>query len=162
MKLSDVKGDRMFDVMADAIVFATKLAADKNAKEFFTRKPCPQGLTPTQFVVQRVAQHVPALLRDHKEDFIDLLSSIKGVSRDEYCETLNLAVLTADVVDLFNDDAFKDLFTSPQSGTGSTPSTSAQENTSVQSQHEHLPDTVLLDVDENSPSGYTGFTSQTH
>ena len=110
MKLSDIKGERTFDVIAEIIDPISNIAADKEATELFTRKPLPDGVTARDFVMQRIKKSVPILLKNHKNDLIVILAAIEGVSVDEYKGSLNLVKLTTDTVELLNDEAFKAFF----------------------------------------------------
>lgn len=115
MRLSDVKGERVFDVIADIIVPIANIAEDKKATELFTRKKLPEGMTPKSFLLQRAKEAVPALLKGHKSDLVAILSTIEGISAEQYLKTLNLTSLFKDCVDLLTDEVFKELFISAQS-----------------------------------------------
>lgn len=126
MKLSDIKGERTFDVIADIIDPIANIAEDKEASELFRKKKLPDGMEAKQFILQRAKKSVPKLLKGHKKDLISILSNIEGVEEHEYCENLDLVKLTKDCIELLTDDAFKTLFISAQSGESS--SGSAPEN----------------------------------
>ena len=127
MKLSNVKGDRVFDVIADIIPPIANIAEDKTASELFVRKKLPKGMTPKGFMLQRMKASVPQLLKGHKADMIAILSSIEGVSASDYEANLDLLTLINDCVELITDEAFNALFISAQTGADS--SGSAPENT---------------------------------
>lgn len=129
MRLSDVKGDRTIDVIADVIDPIASIAGDEDAKELFSKKPLPEGLTPKQFLLKRVKAHLPGILKTHKEDFIAILAAIEGVSPDEYADGLNLVKLIRDCTALLTDEVFISFFTSPQSEAAKTASGSAVEDT---------------------------------
>lgn len=128
MRLSDVKGERTFDVIADIIDPIANIAEDKDAADLFTRQKLPDGMTANQFLLQRARKAVPALLKNHKADVIAILSTIEGVTTDEYCKELNLAKLFVDCVELITDQAFTAFFPSAQSREGETLSGSALDN----------------------------------
>lgn len=132
MKLSDIKGERTIEVIADIIEPVASIATDEQAAGLLKRKKLPEGMTPNQFLAKRVREHAPQLLKTHKNDIITILSIIEGVSPEEYCEKLNLTRLIGDLIELFTDEVFKELFISAQSETENTLSTSAQENTTAQ------------------------------
>ena len=127
MKLSNVKGDRVFDVIADIIPPIANIAEDKTASELFVRKKLPKGMTPKGFMLKRMKAAVPQLLKGHKADMIAILSSIEGVSASDYEANLDLLKLINDCVELITDEAFNALFISAQTGDDS--SGSAPENT---------------------------------
>lgn len=110
MKLSDVKGERVFDVVADIIDPIVTIASDEEAAKLFHRDPCPEGMEPWQFFLQKVKDSLPSLVRTHREELIVILSTIKGVSRDEYVENLTFASLFVDLTELVNDKEFISFF----------------------------------------------------
>lgn len=126
MKLSEIRGERIFDVIADLIDPIANIAADPVAADLFTRKKVPEGMTAKAFVLQRVRENAPALLKDHKKDVIAILSAIEGESSADYTASLNLVKLIQDFTELLTDDAFRELFISAQSETDSG---SAREST---------------------------------
>lgn len=125
MKLSDIHGERVFDVIADIIDPIANIAEDEKASAMFRREKIPEGMTVKEFAMQRARKALPALLKGHKGDIIAILASIEGVSADAYKGTLNLAKLMRDATELLTDEAFGELFISAQSGKSSG---SAQEN----------------------------------
>lgn len=129
MRLSDIQGERVFDVIADIIDPVANIAQDEKASAMFRREKLPEGMTVKQFATQRARKALPALLKGHKGDIIAILASIEGVSADAYKGALNLVKLMRDTADLLTDDAFTALFLSAQSGNSSG---SAQENTEGQ------------------------------
>ena len=126
MRLSDIKGDRVFDVISDIIDLIANIASDETASALFKREKLPEGMTAKSFLLKRARKAVPALLKGHKSDIITVLSTIEGVSADDYRASLTLAKLMKDTAELMTDEAFGELFISAQSGTSSG---SAQENT---------------------------------
>ena len=126
MRLSDIKGDRVFDVIADIIDPIANIASDETASALFKREKLPEGMTAKAFLLERARKAVPALLKGHKGDIITVLATIAGVSADDYRASLTLAKLMQDTAELLTDEAFCELFISAQSGTSSV---SAQENT---------------------------------
>lgn len=129
MKLSDVKGERTLEVVADLIDPICDIAQDEEAAALFHKEKLPRGMTVRQFSLERIKKSVPKLLKNHKESIISILSSIAGVTKEEYENSLNLVKLTADFIDILNDEAFSVLFISAQN---QTESGSAQANTEAQ------------------------------
>ena len=125
MRLSDIKGDRVFDVIADIIDPIANIASDETASALFKREKLPDGMTAKAFLLERARKAIPALLKGHKSDIITVLATIDGVSSDDYRASLTLAKLMQDTAELLTDEAFGELFISAQSGTSSV---SAQEN----------------------------------
>lgn len=106
MKLSDIKGDRVLDVIADLIDPIANIAQDKDVAEMFKRKAVPEGMDAREFFAARMRKGVPALLKGHKQDVIAILATIEGVTPEEYTDTLNLAKLFTDTMELLTDEAF--------------------------------------------------------
>ena len=106
MKLSDVKGERTLDVIADIIEPISNIASDKEAMALFEKKKTPKGMNSREFFLKRVGKSVPVLLKDHKDDVIQILSTIEGVTVEEYTAELNMAKLVSDVMELLTDEEF--------------------------------------------------------
>lgn len=110
MKLSDVSGERVFDVIADIIDPIVTIALDEEAAKLFHRDPCPKDMEPWQFFLRKVRDSLPTLMRNHREELTLILSTIKGVDKDEYVKDLTFASLFADLVELVNDSEFVSFF----------------------------------------------------
>lgn len=123
MRLSDVKGERTLDVIADIIEPICNIAEDEKAAALFRREKLPEGVDARSFTIRRLKKGVPALVKGHKADIITILSSVEGTSPDAYTGTLNLLKLIKDFTELITDEAFTGLFISAQSGdsSGSAP-----------------------------------------
>lgn len=131
MRLSDIKGDRVFDVIADIIEPISNIAADETVSLLFKREKLPEGMSVKTFILERVKKTVPTILKSYKDDIIKILSTIEGVSEDDYRASLTLAKLIQDVTELLTDNSFGELFISARGGISSG---SAQENIEVPEQ----------------------------
>ena len=125
MRLSDIKGDRTLDVIAEIIDPIANIAEDEESSAMFKREKLPDGMTAKKFLLKRVRKSLPVLLKGHKADIIAILASIEGVSAEEYNGSLNLVKLFKDCTDLLTDEVFMELFISAQSENNSG---SAQES----------------------------------
>jgi len=110
MTLSDVKGERVFDVIADIIDPITSIALDKEAKKFFERKPAPEGVEPWDFFLQQLRDSLPTLIKSHKHDICKIIATIKGVSVKKYVSEMTLPSLLADLTGLLTDQEFRSFF----------------------------------------------------
>ena len=119
MRLSDIKGERTLEVIADIIDPIANIAEDEETSALFKQEKLPEGMTAKKFLLQRARKAAPALLKGHKSDIISILSTIEGTTAEEYTASLNLVKLTKDAIDLITDEAFMTLFISAQSGTSS-------------------------------------------
>lgn len=118
MKLSDIKGDRVLDVIADIIDPIANIVQDKDVAEMFGRRAVPDGMEARDFFAQRMRKGLPVLLKGHKADIIAVMAAIEGVSPGQYAESLDFAKLFTDVMELATDDAFLDFLSSPGTGKG--------------------------------------------
>ena len=111
MRLSDIRGERVFDVVADIIDPIVEIAQDKDAAELFSSKTeKPEDMTNWEFFLQRARKSLPALIKNHKNEFIDIMAVVNNVTRDEYVESLTLLKLIADVLELVTDQSFASFF----------------------------------------------------
>ena len=115
MRLSDIKGDRTLEVIAEIIDPIANIAEDEEASDMFKREKLPDGMTAKKFMMKRVRKSLPVLLKGHKADIIAILSAIEGVRAEEYAGALDLVKLVKDCTDLLTDEAFMQLFISAQS-----------------------------------------------
>lgn len=121
MRLSDVKGERTFEVVADIIEPVYRIAQDEAAVEMLSPKPCPEGEDPKHFMARRLVAGVPALLRSHKGDLVAIMAAIEGEDAEEYAASLDLAKLVASLAELVFDPALMGFLASAAGGSGGTP-----------------------------------------
>lgn len=105
MRLSEIRGERVFDVIADIIEPCCNIAQDEAASDLFDRsKERPEGMSAKDFALERVKKAMPALMRSHKDDIIAILSSIEGVDPNEYRESLTMPKLVQGVFEMLTDE----------------------------------------------------------
>lgn len=121
MRLSDVKGERTFEVVADIIEPVYRIAQDEAAVEMLSPKPCPEGEDPKKFMARRLVAGVPVLLRSHKGDLVAIMAAIEGEDAEEYAASLDLAKLVTSLAELVSDPALMGFLASAAGGTGETP-----------------------------------------
>jgi transposase len=110
MKLSEIRGERVFDVVADLIEPVAEIAQDKDAARLFKREKCPEGTEPREFAIRKIEECMPKLIRNHKGELCAILGAIEGVSKEEYAENVTMMRLMKDIVELLNDDEFTAFF----------------------------------------------------
>ena len=110
MKLSDIKGERAIDVIADLIEPVARIAEDEKAAKLFRREKLPKGESAKSFLLKRIRTSVPALLRGHKNDLIEIMSAIEGVGKEDYAASLTIPKLIADIFGLLGDSELFALF----------------------------------------------------
>lgn len=128
MKLSDIKGDRVLDVIADIIDPIANMVQDKDVAAMFKREAVPEGMDARDFFAKRMRKGLPALLKGHKADIIAVMAAIEGVAPGQYAASLDFPKLFTDVMELVTDDAFLDFLSSPGTGKGAGAPGSASAN----------------------------------
>ena len=125
MKLSDVKGDRVIDVIADVIEPISNIAQDKAVIEMLRKEANDNGEVKMLHIVVKL----PKILKHHKADVIAILAAVNGVTAEDYAAELTMGRLVKDVYDLLTDRSFSDFFKSAQLPGDENASGSAPENT---------------------------------
>lgn len=118
MKLSDIKGDRVLDVIADIIDPIANIVQDKDVAAMFKREAVPDGMGARDFFAERMRKGLPILLKGHKADIIAIMAAIEGVTPEQYAESLSFPKLFTDVMELVTDDAFLDFLSSSETVKG--------------------------------------------
>lgn len=110
MKLSEIRGERTLDVIADLVEPIAEMATDADVKELFTREKLKEGEDAKTVALAKVVKGVPSMLKNHKKALITVLSTLADKTYEEYVEAMTMATLVADIVELLNDEAFNQLF----------------------------------------------------
>ena len=131
MKLSDIKGDRVLDVIADIIDPIANMVQDRDVAAMFKREAVPDGMDARDFFAGRMRKGMPVLLKGHKADIIAIMAAIDGVTPEQYAASLDFPKLFTDVMELVTDDAFLDFLSSPETGKGADAPGSASANFEV-------------------------------
>lgn len=118
MKLSDIKGDRVLDVIADIIDPIANMVQDKDVAAMFKREAVPDGMEARDFFAKRMCKGLPVLLKSHKADIIAIMAAIEGVTPEQYAASLDFPKLFIDVMELLTDDAFLNFLSSSETGKG--------------------------------------------
>lgn len=118
MKFSDIKGDRVLDVIADIIDPIANMVQDKDVAAMFERKAVPEGMDARDFFAKRMRKGMPVLLKGHKADIIAIMAAIEGVTPEQYAASLDFPKLFTDVMELITDDALLDFLSSSGTGKG--------------------------------------------
>ena len=129
MRLSDVKGEKTFDVIADVIEPIARMAGDKKLAGLFKIEKAAAGVDPREIAKKRLKENLPYMLKAHKREMIAIMAAIEGKEAAEYERELNLLKLIKDCSELLTDGAFIALFPSAQSrsSSGSAPESSEAE-----------------------------------
>lgn len=116
MKLSDIKGDRVLDVIADIIDHIANMVQDKDVAAMFKREAVPDGMEARDFFAKRMCKGLPVLLKSHKADIIAIMAAIEGVTPEQYAASLDFPKLFTDAMELVTDDAFLDFLSLSETG----------------------------------------------
>lgn len=108
MKLSDIKGSRAVDVIAELIQPLANIAGDReNIGALFKTAPV-DGKTEAQSTAERLKENVPLLLKTHNADVLKILSVIN----DEDPDSISVPKIITGILDLIGDEDFMALFMS--------------------------------------------------
>lgn len=118
MKLSDIKGGRVLDVIADIIDPIANMVQDRDVAAMFERKAVPEGMEARDFFAERMRRGMPVLLKGHKADIIAVMAAIDGVTPEQYAASLDFPKLLTDVMELVTDNALLDFLSSSETGKG--------------------------------------------
>ena len=113
MKLSDLKGERAIEVIADLIAPMANIAADADNLKLFHNKRL-EGESVEEAGQRLMKEKLPILLKTHKKDIVDILCAVNGTAPEE----LSLMEIISQIADLGNDKDFMGLFISAVSPTG--------------------------------------------
>lgn len=114
MRLSDIKGARVLDVLADIAEPAIAIASDREAMAFFTGIKPAEGQTAEDAFAQRMREGAPALLKGHRDEVLRILAALDGVTPEEYEEGMTLASVLVDLVELLTDKDFAGFLSSQE------------------------------------------------
>lgn len=114
MKLSDIKGEKVLDMIADLIDPICAIAQTDIAKEVFNKEKPPKGMSAREYALVKMKRCIPKLIRVNKAEIITVLAIIAEQTPEEYAAQLTPVRLIKDITDLLNDDDFKELFFSAQ------------------------------------------------
>ena len=100
MKLSEIKGERALDVLADLIDPVAEILGDKDISAALQDGKAP-------------AKAIKLALKNHKRAVLDMMAAIEGEDPETYQPSL--FVLPKRLLDLLNDPEVQQLFASQES-----------------------------------------------
>lgn len=107
MKLSELKGERAIEVIADLIAPVTSIATDQKNLSIFKAKG--NGERSKEEVAKDMSEKIPVLLKTHKKDVLDILCVFNP---DVKPEEMSIFDIINGVSDLLSDKDFMSLFLS--------------------------------------------------
>ena len=114
MRLSEIKGERVFDVLADITAPVIGIASDGEALAFFKPQPPEEGETPEEAFARRMKVAAPALLKGHRDEMVAILAALDGVTPEEYAEGMTLGGVLQDILELLTDKDFESFLSSQE------------------------------------------------
>ena len=97
MKLSEIKGEKAIEVFADLLVPVGSILADEEI-----RKLINDNASKLEIIRQ--------MLKRHTKEVVEMFAILDGVPVDKY--EVSLATIPVKLMELFNDEAITQLFTS--------------------------------------------------
>lgn len=104
MKLSEIKGEKSLDIMADAMELAELIGSDARFKSLMDDVKNAQGEESNGELWKVFCKHLPDILRDkrYKSRIISILAAASGVTVEEYAAE---GPIIADCMELLTSDA---------------------------------------------------------
>ena len=124
MKLSDIKGERTFEVIAAIVEPVANIAEDGDVAAAL--KARTKGEPAKQFAA-KMRSALPLIVGKHRDDVVAILSAINGVKPEEYMEGCTLSSLIGDVYEILTDGEFLAFLSSQPTGDGSGTSSESTE-----------------------------------
>ena len=118
MKLTEIKGERAIELIADLIEPISNIASDKECSDLFDVKPVKnedKRVTARKHLVKKV----PSLLKNHKRDIVKIIALLE----EKPIEEMNLFSITTALINVMKDEALIELFTSAAQSVEETPPT---------------------------------------
>ena len=116
MKLSEVKGTRNLEIIADIIEPLGNIAMDKRYKGVFPIKPV-EGEEAQTTMIKFILKEIPYLLKAHKKDVALILATVAGIP----VEDMTIISIVKGIKDIYYDETFLELFTSAARSVEKTP-----------------------------------------
>lgn len=106
MKISEIKGEAVFDVMARIAEPIVSIASDKTTMGMLDPTAI-NGADTSEKMMALVSNLVPKLMVDHREELIDIFAALNMQTREEYVDGLTMPKLIQDMYEAVTD---KELF----------------------------------------------------
>lgn len=117
MRLSEIQGERVFDVIADILEPMLNISEDPDVKALLNKDTLPDGADAREEAAKKLKRHLPQLLRRHKQDFIAILAALDGVPVEEYRGKLTFPKLIKDATTMLTDSELLGFFGLAQTAT---------------------------------------------
>jgi hypothetical protein len=112
MKISDIRGEAVVDVVADLIAPVTNIMTDPALRELFGPRVVADGEDANKVALDRLTAGVPDIIKGHKKDVVAILAAVNGEDADTYAERLSVYTLVQDVSEVLTDEELVNFFAS--------------------------------------------------
>lgn len=96
MRLSEIKGEKAFEVLTELLEPLAEISADKRVTRLLTEK--------------KLMDAVKIILKEHQSSIVAILAALDGENPDGYLEKVTLVTLPARLLELMSDKEFMQLF----------------------------------------------------
>lgn len=112
MKIKDVKGERSFTILKDLIPHVERLGSNKPLCDIYNTDGLPDDdRERAEIIAERIASAMPDLISGAKDDLVGYLSTLEGVTPEEYEKDISAGKLIGGVMDMLADSYFRAFFT---------------------------------------------------
>ena len=94
-KLSEIKGEEALDVLAEILAPIVEIWDDEEVRKGYETN---------------VAKAVSVAIKNHRKAIIGIFASLDGKTYEEEAKEISLISLPADIINILNEPAIKDLF----------------------------------------------------
>ena len=103
MKLSEIKGDKALEVIADIMEPISNLISDSKFKKMFENRE-----------KEPIVKKIPEIIKEHKSDIYKMLAVLDGVSVEKYKAETSVIKILKDFTDMIMDESVQKLFISAE------------------------------------------------
>lgn len=107
MKLSEIKGERAIEVIADLIDPITTIASSEGIKKVFPIVP-KDGETPAEAAMRALKTEIPEIIKENSKEVAKIIGTLENADPEE----LSLAQIMVGLSEMVSDKAFVQLFSS--------------------------------------------------
>lgn len=112
MRIKDITGERSFTILKDVVPYIERFGKNEYFRKIFSKDGMPTDPEKqTDVVVQRIAENLPNLISDSKNDLVAYFSLLEDVSPEEYLKNISMEKIMDGIMDMFSDEHFRVFFT---------------------------------------------------
>jgi hypothetical protein len=125
MKISDIRGEAVVDVVADLIPPVTHIMTDPALRDLFAPRTVEEGEDREKVAVDRLLSGVPDIIKTHKGDVVAILAAVNGEDVETFAEHMSIYTLIQGVSEIFTDEELLGFFASFMTETAARAGTDA-------------------------------------